>query len=113
MSCHVAQITEAGEEKDPVRRVTHTRARPNTGKVHTHLTVGALLIRASCPSGSWRDRNWLRSPFSMYSVIIQRGSLQMHTASSRMMLGSFKRDMIFISFRKSLLRNQKKSVITI
>lgn len=86
---------------------------PEDGEVKTHLTVGALLIRASCPSGSWRDRNWFRSPFSMYSVIIQRGSLQMHTASSRMMLGSFKRDMIFISFRKSLLQDQKMSLITI
>lgn len=39
----------------------------------------------------------------MYSVIMHSGSSVMHTASSRMMLGSFSRDMILISFRKSFL----------
>lgn len=34
---------------------------------------------------------------------MQKGSLWMHTAKRRMMLGSFKRDMIFISLRKSFL----------
>lgn len=39
----------------------------------------------------------------MYSVIMHRGSELMHTPRSRMMLGSFNRDIIFISFKKSFL----------
>lgn len=66
-----------------------------------YLTVGAWPARGL--PACWRDRNWLRSPFSIYSVIMHSGSSAMHTASSRMMLGSFSRDMILISFRKSFL----------
>jgi len=69
----------------------------------THLTDGMLLACVSVLSSSLWDRNMLRSPFSMYSVIIHRGSELIHTASSLMMLGSFNRDMIFISFKKSFL----------
>lgn len=50
------------------------------------------------------DRYWFKSPHSMYSVTMQRGSLLTHTPSRRMMLGSFRRDRIFTSFRKSFLR---------
>ena len=66
-----------------------------------YLTVGTLAEEEL--GGSWRERNWLRSPFSMYSVIMQRGSSVMHTAKRRMMFGSLSRDMIFISLRKSFL----------
>ena len=68
---------------------------------HIYLTVGTLAEEEL--GGSWRERNWLRSPFSMYSVIMQRGSSVMHTAKRRMMFGSLSRDMIFISLRKSFL----------
>lgn len=53
------------------------------------------------------DRNMLRSPFSMYSVTMHSGSDDTHTHSSRMMLGSFSRDIIFISFRKSFLMEKQ------
>lgn len=73
-----------------------------TGEGHGgYLTVGTWLGVEL--GGSWRERNWLRSPFSMYSVIMHRGSSAMHTAKRRMMLASLSRDMIFISFRKSFL----------
>lgn len=48
-----------------------------------------------------------RSPFSMYSVTMHSGSDDTHTHSNRMMLGSFRRDMIFISFRKSFLTDRQ------
>lgn len=69
----------------------------------THLTDGMLLAWVRVLSISLCDRNMLRSPFSMYSVTMHSGSDDTHTQSSRMMFGSFRRDMIFISFRKSLL----------
>lgn len=50
-------------------------------------------------------RNWFKSPFSMYSVIMHSGSVSTHTASRRTMLGSLRRDMIRISFRKSFLQH--------
>lgn len=68
-----------------------------------NLTEGMLLACVSVLSISRCERNMLRSPFSMYSVTMHSGSDDTHTHSSRMMLGSFRRDMIFISFRKSFL----------
>lgn len=68
-----------------------------------NLTEGMLLACVRVLSISRCDRNMLRSPFSMYSVTMHSGSDDTHTHSSRMMLGSFRRDIIFISFRKSFL----------
>lgn len=67
-----------------------------------------LLACVSVLSISRCERNMLRSPFSMYSVTMHKGSEDTHTHSSRMMLGSFRRDMILISFRKSFLRRERK-----
>lgn len=53
-------------------------------------------------------RNWFRSPFSMYSVIMHSGSVSTHTARRRTMLGSLRRDMIRISFRKSFLQHGQR-----
>lgn len=72
-----------------------------------NLTEGMLLACVSVLSISRCDRNMLRSPFSMYSVTMHSGSDDTHTHSSRMMLGSFSRDMIFISFRKSFLMDRR------
>lgn len=66
-----------------------------------------LLACVSVLSISRCERNMLRSPFSMYSVTMHSGSDDTHTHSSRMMLGSFRRDMIFISFRKSFLTDRQ------
>lgn len=44
----------------------------------------------------------------MYSVTMQSGSEDTHTHSSRMMLGSLRRAMILISFRKSFLKKKAK-----
>lgn len=66
-----------------------------------------LLAWVSVLSISRCERNILRSPFSMYSVTMHNGSEDTHTHSSRMMLGSFRRDMILISFRKSFLRCER------
>ena len=48
-------------------------------------------------------RNWLRSPYFMYSTMTQRGSSRVHTPRTRTMLGSFNRAMICTSLWKSLL----------
>lgn len=58
------------------------------------------------------ERYWLRSPLSIYSVTIHKGSLLTHTPSNRMMLGSFRRDKIFTSFRKSFLQNGRQGEVT-
>lgn len=71
-----------------------------------------LLACVSVLSISRCERNILRSPFSMYSVTMHNGSEDTHTHSSRMMLGSFRRDMILISFRKSFLTGERKGDIT-
>lgn len=65
-----------------------------------------LLACVSVLSISRCERNMLRSPFSMYSVTMHSGSDDTHTHSSRMMFGSFRRDMILISFRKSFLTDR-------
>lgn len=66
------------------------------------------ILFSSTASFSLRlQRNWFRSPFSMYSVIIHRGSVSTQTASRRTMLGSLRRDMIRISLRKSFLRSSR------
>lgn len=63
-------------------------------------------LSSSAASVSLRlHRNWFRSPFSMYSVIMHSGSVSTHTARRRTMLGSLRRDMIRISFRKSFLQH--------
>lgn len=68
-----------------------------------YLMVGVLCEGPVLSRSTRWDRYWFRSPHSMYSVTIQRGSLLTHTPSRRMMLGSFRRDRIFTSFRKSFL----------
>lgn len=73
-----------------------------------HLTQGTLLDRVKVLLLCRCRRNWWRSPFSMYSVIMQRGSSFTHTPNKRMMFGSFSRDMILISFRKSFLGRVEK-----
>lgn len=70
-----------------------------------------LLACVSVLSISRCERNILRSPFSMYSVTMHNGSEDTHTHSSRMMLGSFRRDMILISFRKSFLTCERRGDI--
>lgn len=71
-----------------------------------------MLCEGPVLSSSTRwDRYWFKSPHSMYSVTIHRGSLLTHTPSSRMMFGSFKRDRIFTSFRKSFLKRKMKHKI--
>lgn len=77
-----------------------------------NLTEGMLLACVRVLSISLCDRNMLRSPFSMYSVTMHSGSDDMHTQSSRMMFGSFRRDMIFISFRKSFLMDGDRKNLT-
>lgn len=72
-----------------------------------------LLACVSVLSISRCERNMLRSPFSMYSVTMHKGSEDTHTHSSRMMLGSFRRDMILISFRKSFLRRERRGHISV
>ena len=72
----------------------------------SYLTT--LILDAPCPlgafhSGSLSNKNWLRSPFSMYSTIIHSGSSSVQAASSLTMLGSRNWDIIFISFMKSVL----------
>lgn len=74
----------------------------------TYLMVGMLCDGPVLSSSTLCERYWLRSPLSMYSVTIHRGSLLTHTPSSWMIFGSFRRDKIFTSFRKSFLR--KKSL---
>lgn len=69
------------------------------------LCEGPVLSRST----RW-ERYWFRSPHSMYSVTIHKGSLLTHTPSSRMMFGSFRRDKIFTSFRKSFLKERKKKI---
>lgn len=78
---------------------------------HINLTEGMLLACVSVLSISRCERNMLRSPFSMYSVTMHNGSEDTHTHRSRMMLGSFRRDMILISFRKSFLTCEGKDDI--
>ena len=47
--------------------------------------------------------NWFRSPYFMYSTITHRGSSCVHTPSTRTMLGSLSRAIIFTSLWKSTL----------
>lgn len=68
-----------------------------------YLMVGVFCEGPVLSRSTLWDRYWFKSPHSMYSVTIQRGSLLTHTPSRRMMFGSFRRDRILTSFRKSFL----------
>lgn len=72
--------------------------------------VGVLCEGPDLSSSTRWDRYWFKSPHSMYSVTMQRGSLLTHTPSSLMMFGSFRRDRIFTSFRKSFLPGRDRRV---
>lgn len=75
-----------------------------------YLMVGVLCEGPVLSRSTRWDRYWFKSPHSMYSVTIQRGSLLTHTPSRRMMFGSFRRDRILTSFRKSFLPGREGSV---
>ena len=64
-------------------------------------------------SGKWSMRNWLRSPYFMYSTIMHRGSSWVHTPITRTMLGSFSCDMILISLWKSALQTNEAKLIKV
>lgn len=98
--------TGGTETRGTLHSMKYDSSALSTACFHTNLTEGMLLACVSVLSISRCDRNMLRSPFSMYSVTMHSGSDDTHTHSSRMMLGSFRRDMIFISFRKSFLMDR-------
>lgn len=77
-----------------------------------YLMVGMLCRGPVLSSNTRWERYWLRSPHSMYSVTMHRGSLLTHTPSKRIMLGSFRRDKIFTSFRKSFLHDDTQGEVT-
>lgn len=89
------------------------RKKKDKNKKHRlDLMVGMLCSGPVLSSNTRWERYWLRSPLSMYSVTMHRGSLLTHTPSNRIIFGSFRRDKIFTSFRKSFLQDGRQGKVT-
>lgn len=68
------------------------------------LSVLACVFLGEAVSAMWACRYWLRSPCSMYSTSMHRGSSLEHTPTTCTMLGSRRRARISTSRSKSHLR---------
>ncbi|KAG7265203.1 hypothetical protein CRUP_030317 [Coryphaenoides rupestris] len=74
----VTEMPDFNQKLFPTRQFLVARSRWTKLRDERYFIPDAIWVTMSHrggPGGWWRERNWLRSPFSMYSVIMQSGSL--------------------------------------
>lgn len=81
-----------------------TTTAPSVRRTPPDLSVLACVFLGEAVSAMWACRYWLRSPCSMYSTSMHRGSSLEHTPTTCTMLGSRRRARISTSRSKSHLR---------